>query len=146
MTRGFEYAKGNPFGKFPLPKRQTAGAAGYDFTAPYPFVIAPGETLIVTTWVKTKMPKGEYLKIYARSSWGVKRKLHFQYSGIIDSDYYGNSQDDGNIALAIKNDGDVEQRIEAGERIAQGIFMKYLIVDDDEATGERSGGFGSTGR
>lgn len=117
MTRGFEYAKGNPFGKFPLPKRQTAGAAGYDFTAPYPFVIAPGETLIVTTWVKAKMPKGEYLKIYARSSWGVKRKLHFQYSGIIDSDYYGNSQDDGNIALAIKMMGMWNSALKQGKEL-----------------------------
>ena len=34
--------------------------------------------------------------------------------------------------------------IKKGEAIAQAIFQKYLTVDDDNAEGKRTGGFGST--
>ena len=36
--------------------------------------------------------------------------------------------------------------IEAGEKLGQGIFVKYGITEDDNAIGERNGGFGSTGK
>lgn len=143
--RRFEVVKDCPF-PVKLPERKTEGSAGYDFYAPYPFAIGPGQTLLVKTWVKAKMPKGEFLKIWLRSSWGVKRGMELRCSGIIDSDYYGNTTDDGNIMLAIHNFGEVEQRVEAGERIAQGIFIRYETVDEDKATGVRTGGYGSTGK
>lgn len=72
--------------------------------------------------------------------------MELRCSGIIDSDYYGNPTDDGNIMLSIHNFGDVEQRVEAGERIAQGIFIRYETVDGDKAAGVRTGGYGSTGK
>ena len=34
--------------------------------------------------------------------------------------------------------------VKKGEAIGQGVFMKYLLVDNDDATNERTGGFGST--
>lgn len=145
MIRGFEVCKDCPY-NVRLPERSTAGSAGYDFFAPYPFTVKPGETVKVETWVKAKMPRGEYLKIYARSSWGVKRHMEMGYSGIIDSDYYGNPGNDGNVTLAIHNFGTEVQEVEKGERICQGIFMSYLTVDDDYAVETRSGGFGSTGK
>lgn len=144
--RRFEVVKGCPFKNVRLPERKTEGAAGYDFYAAYPFAIAPGQTLLVKTWIKAKMPPNEFLKIWLRSSWGVKRNMELRCSGIVDSDYYGNPTDDGNITLNIHNFGDVEQKIEVGERIAQGIFLKFQTTDDDQATGTRQGGFGSTGR
>ena len=36
--------------------------------------------------------------------------------------------------------------INKGDRFAQGIFSKYLLVDDDSSDSERAGGFGSTGK
>ena len=33
-----------------------------------------------------------------------------------------------------------------GDKIVQGIFLPYGITIDDEASGERTGGFGSTGK
>ena len=36
--------------------------------------------------------------------------------------------------------------IKKGDAIGQAIFQKYLITDDDIATGERVGGFGSTSK
>lgn len=102
--------------------------------------------LVKNSAVKCKMPSDFYLKIYARSSWGVKRHMEMRYSGIIDADYYGNPADDGNITLAIHNFGDVAQHVSKGEKICQGIFMKYYQADDDDADGARTGGFGSTGK
>jgi dUTP pyrophosphatase len=36
--------------------------------------------------------------------------------------------------------------IKKGEAIGQGVFSKYLIADNDQAEGERTGGFGSTSK
>lgn len=144
--RKFEYAKDNPYGDFGLPRRSTKNAAGYYFIAPYDFTVKPNETVLVKTFVKCKMPPDFYLKIYARSSWGVKRHMEMRYSGIIDADYYGNPTDDGNITLAIHNFGDTAQHVSKGEKICQGIFMKYYRTEDDDADGTRVGAFGSTGK
>ena len=65
--------------------------------------------------------------------------------GVIDSDYYGNVSNDGNLGFRLYNYGDTPYEIKAGDKIGQGVFMKYLTVDDEEEiTNERVGGFGST--
>ena len=64
--------------------------------------------------------------------------------GIIDSDYYNNPENEGHIMFQVINFTDKEVMINKGERIGQGIFIKYETTDDDAATGERTGGFGST--
>ena len=64
--------------------------------------------------------------------------------GIIDKDYYGNEENDGHFSFAFYNFGKEAVEIKKGEAIGQGIFQKYLTVDDDEAKGERKGGYGST--
>jgi dUTP pyrophosphatase len=66
-------------------------------------------------------------------------------TGIIDSDYYDNADNEGHIMIAYCNTKDVPYTIEKGDRIGQGIFMKYLTVDNDKAAGVRTGGIGSTG-
>ena len=40
---------------------------------------------------------------------------------------------------------DLSFTLKKGDRIGQGIFMKYLTVNDDTAGGLRTGGIGSTG-
>ena len=65
----FEKVKNCPF-PVKLPSRSTAGSAGYDFFAPYPFSIGAGQTVFVKTWVKAKMPKDNVLLLFERSSWG----------------------------------------------------------------------------
>lgn len=143
--RKFEIVKDAPF-DVKLPKRSTKNSCGYDFFAPYRFAIAPGETIVVDTYVKAKMPEGEFLKIVGRSSFGVKRALDIACSGIIDADYYGNPDNDGNISVAFYNRGKEPQQIEEGERICQGIFIPFHVTDNDDADGERIGGIGSTGK
>ena len=88
----------------------------------------------------------EYLAIHIRSSMAIKRHLMLVNStGIIDSDYYNNEENEGHILIALINMGKEEVQLEKGERVAQGIFSKYLIATDDDATGIRTGGIGSTG-
>ena len=64
--------------------------------------------------------------------------------GIIDSDYYENPDNDGHFMFAFYNFKEEDVEIKKGDCIGQVIFMKYLTVDNDNATGERKGGFGST--
>ena len=64
--------------------------------------------------------------------------------GIIDSDYYNNPDNEGHIMFQVYNFTDTTVDILKGERIGQGMFMKYFKTDDDVASGIRTGGFGST--
>ena len=80
-----------------------------------------------------------------RSSNPLKRGLVLANGvGVIDKDYYGNADNDGHIFFAFYNNTEEDIMIHKGDMIGQGIFSKYLVVDDDEAEGERLGGFGST--
>ena len=66
--------------------------------------------------------------------------------GVIDKDYYGNPDNDGHFMFAFYNIKEEDVEIKKGEAIGQAVFQKYLVVDNDNAEGERKGGFGSTGR
>ena len=93
------------------------------------------------------MPQGEVLLLFIRSSLGIKRGLSLANGvGVIDADYYGNPSNDGEISIAIRNCTDAPIIIEKGERVAQGIFVPYAVVDDDDVETTRQGGFGSSGK
>ena len=148
MYRGFEYVtkehKKHAEQTF-LPIRKTKSSAGYDLLSPITFTLKPKETKVVWMDVKVKMPGNEFLGIYIRSSLGIKHQISIMNgTGIIDSDYYSNPSNDGNIGVALKNNGKEEITINQGEGIAQGIFMQYLVADNCNAEATRSGGIGST--
>jgi len=104
------------------------------------------QPLLIWTDVKVRLPEDECLKIYPRSSMAIKRNLILKNSvGIIDADYYGNSDNDGNIAIPLWNIGDEPQSIKKDEKIAQGIFEKYYITKESEVGIKRQSGIGSTG-
>ena len=131
-----------------LPKRQTANSAGYDFYALEDVVLpVSGETTIIRTGIKACMPKDEVLFLFIRSSMAIKQGLQLTNCvAVIDSDYYNNPDNEGEILIAVNNIlswGDVT--IKKGERFAQGIFVKYGVTDNDDADGERIGGVGSSG-
>ena len=131
-----------------LPKRATAGSAGYDFFAPAEFTLKPGETVKIPTGIRVEMQPEWVLKCYPRSGLGFKYRLQLNNTvGIIDSDYYG-SDNEGHIQIKLTNDSREGKRLEvkAGTGFAQGIFLEYGITVDDETTEERNGGFGSTTR
>ena len=130
-----------------LPVRADARSAGYDIFSPISFKLLPMQKTILFTDVKAYMQDDEVLKIYPRSSLGIKKGLMLSNTtGIIDSSYYENEGNDGNIGLALVNTTGKTIEISAGERIAQGIFEKYLIADNDNVLkSERTGGMGSSG-
>lgn len=133
-----------------LPKRATAHSAGYDFVAPNDIVVHAGGdgVAMLYTGVKARMEPDEFLMMCIRSSLGIKWGLALANgTGIIDADYYGNPNNDGEICIALVNrDPYHDVKIHKGDRIAQGIFMKYLLAEDDETDTERNGGVGSTGK
>lgn len=128
-----------------LPRRATKYSAGYDFFSPISFTLHPGEQIKIPTGIKAYMRSNEVLQIYIRSNLSFKYNLRLKNcTGIIDSDYYNNPQNEGHIWIALVNDGDLELKIQKGNAIAQGIFMHYLIADNDSANNIRNGGIGST--
>lgn len=133
-------------GEIQLPTRSDKRSAGYDFYSPIDLTIAPNENKLFFTDVKAYMEEDEVLQIYVRSSMGKIPVVIANGTGIIDSSYYGNPSNDGNIGFRLLNLGKEDYVIHKGDRIGQGVFQKYLIVDDDTANGERTGGFGSSGK
>ena len=130
-----------------LPTRSTSGSAGYDFHSTLKFILRPGESITLPTGIKCKIEPGWVLMIFPRSSLGFKyRAVLANTVGIIDSDYYNNSDNEGHIKIKICNDGDKDMEIQEGDRVAQGVFVSFGITISDDATEHRSGGFGSTGK
>lgn len=148
-VRGFEIAKGFENQEIHLPLRSTKNSAGYDIEAACDCVIPPFEMgskpYLVETGIKAYMQEDEYLMLCNRSSNPFKKGLVMANSvGIIDADYYGNSDNDGAIKFAFYNFNNCAITIKKHERIGQGIFMKYYRCDDDQCEKMREGGFGST--
>lgn len=142
--RGFELVKGETNLDL-LPKRSTQHSAGYDFVAAETITIDPGAIKLVPTNVKAYMQEGEVLYLYDRSSNPRKRGIVLSNSvGVIDKDYYGNPDNDGNIHAQFTNITNDVVTIEKGTAMMQGVFMPFLLADNDDASGVRVGGFGST--
>lgn len=134
------------YSKLKKPHRATAMSAGYDFYSPIDFHLEPGMTIKIPTGIRARMPEDYVLMIYPRSGLGFKYRLQLNNTvGVIDSDYY-NALNEGHIMIKITNDSNEGKAldIKAGEGFAQGIFMQYGIVEDDDAKDIRVGGFGST--
>ncbi|MBQ7360457.1 MAG: deoxyuridine 5'-triphosphate nucleotidohydrolase [Lachnospiraceae bacterium] len=129
-----------------LPKRATKGSAGYDFYAPFSFTLNPGQTIKIPTGIRVQMEEDWVLQLFPRSGLGFKFRLQLNNTvGIIDSDYFY-SDNEGHIFAKITNDSNEGKvlTVEAGTGFMQGIFLQYGITVDDDASGIRNGGFGST--
>ncbi len=145
-VRGFEVVKKYLNQDISLPERKTKASAGYDISCAKDTVIKSQSFLFVATGIKAYMPEDEVLQIYPRSSLSFKKQLVLLNSvGIIDSDYYNNPDNEGEIMLIMYNYGQDDVLLKKGERIAQGIFIKYSTVDNDFNNITRLGGLGSTG-
>ena len=149
--RGFEIAKGFEDKGINLPVRKTKHSAGYDVEAAEDTIIPSFKKgmkpTLIKTGIKSYMQENEYLMLANRSSNPGKKGLILANSvGIVDSDYYGNSDNDGHIMFAFINVKGEDVEIKKGDAIGQAIFEKFLIADDDKAEGQRMGGFGSTSK
>ena len=129
-----------------LPTRATAKSAGHDFFLKEAVTINPGKAVFQYTDVKCKLNRDEALLLFVRSSIGIKQHLMLANgTGVIDADYYGNADNDGNIGLTLYNYGTETVKLEAGQKIMQGVIVDYRISENDCVTTGRYGGFGSTG-
>ena len=149
MERGFKVVKGYEDKNIHLPLRKTEHSAGYDLEAAEDIVLPKFELgqkpTLIPTGLKAYMQSDEVLMIFPKSSGPKKFGIMFPHSsGIIDADYYENPDNDGHILVQCINLKDEDVIIKKGDAIAQAIFQKYLISDDDKASGKRVGGFGST--
>ena len=151
-VRGFEEVESQFLkhgGTTILPVRCDKGSAGYDFySKDERVIIKPGESHLFWTDVCAYMQEDEVLLIHVRSSIGVKKGLMLKNTtGVIDSTYYANRSNGGNIGICLYNNSNKEVVIELHDRIAQGMFQHYLVADRDVAlNSERIGGFGSSGK
>lgn len=146
--RGFEIVKGYEDKGITLPVRKTKHSAGYDIAAAEDVVI-PSYKLgikptLIPTGLKAYCMEDEYFMLVNRSSGPKKGLLMANSIGIVDSDYYGNVDNDGHFYFQYWNVSDHDLEIKKGDIIGQVIFQKFLITDDDKAEGIRTGGFGST--
>lgn len=149
--RGFEIAKGFEDKGINLPERKTKNSAGYDIEAAEDCIIPafkPGmKPTLVKTGLKAYCQPDEFYMLLNKSSGPFKKGLVLANSvGIIDSDYYNNPDNDGHFMFAYYNFFDKDLEIKKGDAIGQVIFQKFLTVDNDNAEGERLGGFGSTSK
>lgn len=150
-VRGFEVAKGFEDMEINMPVRKTKFSAGYDIEAIEDCVVPafkPGQKpTLIKTGLKAYMADDEVMLLINRSSNPKKKGLILPNSvGVIDKDYYGNPDNDGHFMFQFINIKDEDIEIKKGEAIGQAIFQKYLVADDDNAQGERLGGFGSTSK
>ena len=128
------------------PQRGTKTSAGYDFATPIKFTVPSHGKATIWTDIKSYMQEGEVLTLHARSSIATKKGLRLSNcTGIVDSDYFNNEDNEGNIGLCFYNDSNETVTIEAGERVAQGIFLQFLEAFEGNTENKRFSGFGSTG-
>ena len=159
--------------EFNMPSRKTANSAGYDMVVAEDIVIPSYSKMLerlpsdnspmflddvarytktnqfkptlVPTGVKCYLDPGYYLELSVRSSTPLKYWLILANGvGIIDADYADNPTNEGLVYFQLINLAPFDIRLKKGDIIGQGIIKKYEITDDDAASGERVGGFGST--
>lgn len=132
-----------------LPERSTLDSAGYDFFAIEDVILPAKKLTRVMTGVKCELMSNQVLILANRSSNPSKKGLVLINGiGVIDADYYGNPDNDGEMGFEFYNIFDEDVVIKKGERLGQGIIMKFDKTEDDYVSNPyktRVGGFGSTG-
>lgn len=135
-----------PLEEIPLPKRATAGSAGYDFVSPIDVTISAGETALIPTGIRAEMEQGWVLMLFPRSSLGFKYSMRLANTvGVIDSDY-AYAKNEGHIMVKLRNPLDTPVSIGKGDRFCQGVFLPYGTAEEEDDFAVRTGGFGSTNK
>ena len=134
------------YDNYELPNRATKSSCGYDFCAIEDVVLHPGDIIRIPTGYKAKFNEDEMLMLVVRSSMGFKYNVRMcNQVGIIDSDYYNNSDNEGHMWVSLQNEGNKDYEIKKGTAYCQGIFVKYLTCGD-ETDIRRVSGIGSTNK
>lgn len=132
-----------------LPRRATAHSAGYDIYSVTDFTLNSGECILLPTGIKVKLDSDKWLQIVPRSGSGFKFGIALANTcGVIDSDYYNNSKNEGHIWVKLtyprSQINDKPFVVKKGDAICQGIISQYFVTEDDGSSEKRVGGFGST--
>lgn len=128
----------------PMPEYHTSGAVAFDLYSRVSALIKPKELERLPTNVIIKIPEGYMLEIKDRSS-TLKRKGLLVSTGFIDNDFHGEEDE---ILLQVYNLSDNDVKIEKGERLGQGVFVKVEKAEWEEVEKMKEtgrGGFGTTG-
>ena len=133
-----------PLEEIPLPRRATAGSAGYDFVSPLEVTVPAGGSALIPTGIRAEMEPGWVLMLFPRSSLGFRHALRLSNTvGVIDSDY-AFAKNEGHIMVKLRNPLSEPVTIGRGERFCQGVFLSYGTAEEEQVTAEREGGFGAT--
>ena len=133
-----------PLSEIPLPRRATAGSAGYDFVSPVEVTVPAGGSALIPTGIRAEMEPGWVLMLFPRSSLGFRHALRLSNTvGVIDSDY-AFAKNEGHIMVKLRNPLGEAVTIGRGERFCQGVFLPYGTAEEEQVTAGREGGFGST--
>ena len=131
----------------PLPKYETAQAAGMDLRAALaePITLHPGERRLIPTGFAIALPTGYEAQVRPRSGLALKQGLTCLNSpGTVDADYRGE------VGVILINHGQEPATISRGDRIAQMVIAPVTqglweeVASLDETT-RGAGGFGSSG-
>lgn len=132
-----------------LPERSTLNSAGYDFFAIEDIILPAKSITRVMTGVKCELMPDMVLILANRSSNPSKKHLILTNGiGVVDADYYNNSGNEGEIGFEFYNISDEDVTIKKGEKIGQGIILKFIKTENDFISDPykiRTGGYGSTG-
>ncbi len=137
------------------PCRSTLRAGGYDFFAPYDFVLKAGETMVVPTGFRVHMNDDEIFNLFIRSGAGFKYNVRLSNQvGIVDADYYNNESNEGHMFVSFTNHGKKDWvnvslglKKEEKSKMVQGIFMPFYLTNNDECLNMvRVAGVGSTSK
>lgn len=124
----------NLYESYSLPKRETMHAAAYDFFALFDYTLKPGEIKKIPTGIKVIMEEDDALLLLDRSSMGFNYNVRMcNQVGVIDADYYNNSSNEGHMWIKIQNEGKEDYVVKKGDGMCQGMFIKYLKVDDEDS-------------
>lgn len=138
------------FPDFELPRRSTINSAGYDFFAPEDMIFPAKKLTRIMTGVKCELLPNQVLILANRSSNPSKKGLILANGiGVIDADYYGNPDNDGEIGFEFYNILDEDVAIKKGEKLGQGLIVEFIKTENDYTSNlgvTRTGGFGSTGK
>ena len=117
---------------FKLPTRSSNKTAGYDIYLLEDIAIKPNEIIKIPTGIKATFNDDEVLLLIVRSSTGFKYNIRLvNQVGVIDADYYDNEDNEGHIFVKVQNESDNVLEFKAGHALVQGLFIKYLVTDDD---------------
>ncbi len=135
-----------PLSEIPLPRRATAGSAGYDFVSPVEVTVPAGGSALIPTGIRAEMEPGWVLMLFPRSSLGFKYSMRLANTvGVIDSDY-AYAKNEGHIMVKLRNPLDTPVSIGRGDRFCQGVFLPYGTAEEEDDFAVRTGGFGSTNK